>query len=213
MWERVTFRIFGICRRDARSKVGDYVRLARDVNSQSLNYQQTMQRMERIGSGKYAIKNALGFLTNANCYEGWEEELRYFLFRYEEHLAEEQGIQLSDSGWEEVWSNSAAQSIEHILPQNRGVEEPEDGKVFVHRLGNLTLLPPTVNSQLGDMSPALKSQKYRDQALLVTKKVANLCMAEPGGNQPPAEVWDTWTEADITSRESELLEFAELTWG
>lgn len=35
-WERVTFRIFGLLRKDARTKVGDYMRLARKILMTSL---------------------------------------------------------------------------------------------------------------------------------------------------------------------------------
>lgn len=44
------------------------------------------------------------------------------------------------------WNDKAYGSIEHIIPKSRSVgEKPDDS----HRLGNLTLLPPIVNSILG----------------------------------------------------------------
>ena len=163
-WEKTSFRIFGLCRKDARTGVGDYVRLAWDTfNNTELNADDISGRMQNISEGQdHNIESALRQLENSNCYEGWEDELRYLLFRYEENLAEQQGQTFDNEQWDRIWQRSAAQSIEHILPQSRGSQEPLENQegVFVHRLGNLLLLRPGLNSQLNDLEPEAKVDKY-----------------------------------------------------
>ena len=159
-WENTTFRIFGLCRKDARTGVGDYVRLAWDIlNDANLNARHVSERVTQIGEGKDRnVESALLELENSNCYEGWQDQLRYLLYRYEEHLAEQQGQRFRSEQWNRIWQESAAKSIEHIFPQSRGSQEPLENQegVFVHRLGNLLLLPPSLNSALQDREPRAK---------------------------------------------------------
>jgi len=42
--------------------------------------------LRSLGAGKYAIEEAVKKLQKSDCYISWEEELRYFMFRYEEYL-------------------------------------------------------------------------------------------------------------------------------
>jgi hypothetical protein len=46
-----------------------------------------MKQLRMLGAGEYSIDEAVKHLQKTDCYSGWEEELRYFLFRYEEYLA------------------------------------------------------------------------------------------------------------------------------
>ena len=86
-WERTTFRIFGLCRRDARTGVGDYVRLAWEILNSEYRARSILPKIKHIGD-KYDIDEA--FTQYPDCYE-WQEELRYLLYRYEEYLAAQQG--------------------------------------------------------------------------------------------------------------------------
>ena len=102
LWERSSFRIFGLCRRDSRTSRGVYVRLAWGIlNNEEYGYEDTLQGLTSISEGEeHSIDWAIEHLKDANCYEGWESELRYLLYRYEEHLARLKGkhpqqIQLS----------------------------------------------------------------------------------------------------------------------
>ncbi|MEC4985828.1 MAG: DUF262 domain-containing protein, partial [Oscillatoria sp. PMC 1076.18] len=85
-WEKITFRIFGMSRRDARTKVGEYVCLAREIfNNQDWSVDQIIEKIQHIGKD-YPASEAVKQLENTNCYEGWQEELVYLFFRYEEYL-------------------------------------------------------------------------------------------------------------------------------
>ena len=137
-WEKTTFHIFGLCRKDARTGVGDYVRLAWDtLNNPELDPDKIAKEIQKIRKN-YSFDSVRDQLKNKNCYEGWEDELRYLLFRYEEHLVEQQGQTFMNEQWNHIWEESAVESIEHIQPQSKGRQEPleanEEG-IFVHRLG------------------------------------------------------------------------------
>ena len=101
-----------------------------------------------------------------NCYDGWESELRYFMFRYEEHLAREQHLNFSNEQWEKIWMVSPAESIEHIWAKSKA---PDSAK---NRLGNLVLLPPKLNSKLQDDAPKEQEPKPTGRRLLIAGEVA-----------------------------------------
>ena len=135
---------------------------------------------------------------------GWEEELRYLLYRYEEHLAEQQRQSLSKHNWNDIWEDSASRSIEHILPQSRGSLEPLDSGqegVFVHRLGNLMLLPPDDNSRLGGQEPKAKIDGYQSTRLLIAEEVAETIEKEDG-----------WGIEQIEAREQRLIKWIKEKW-
>lgn len=190
-WEKVTFRIFGMCRRDARTGVGDYVRLARKLFIEGMEHEDALNAIRALGSGDFAIGSAAEQLRGENCYEFWEEELRYFMYRYEEHLAKKQGLKFSNAQWERIWEATATQSIEHISPQSKG-------RSYVHRLGNLVLLPPGLNSKLGAMSPSKKAKEYEKTGLLIAAELK--------------PVLNGWKLGSVKKREERLLKWAKQEW-
>lgn len=198
LWERVTFRIYGMCGRDARTKVGDYVRLAWRVDQKKLSFTQIEKELKQIGAD-FPIQKAVAELRDTDCYTDWQSELRYLLFRYEEHLAAAAGQKFNNEQWNRIWEASAAESIEHVQPQSKGSHQPTDSGIFVHRLGNLTLLPPKLNSKLQALDPAKKTDAYIKtgfhQAVDVAKRIP------------------TWDRAAVTKREEEILAWAASHWG
>ena len=190
-WEKATFRIFGLHRRDARTGVGDYVRLSRKLLFEGMQHEDALTAIRNLATGDFAIGSAVEQLRDVNCYEGWEEELRYFMFRYEEHLAAEQGQTFSNAQWERIWETAPAQSIEHITPQS-------SGRRYVHRLGNLTLLPPKLNSKLRDINPSKKAQDYEKTGLLIAAEL------KPDLNG--------WKLDSVKKREERLLKWAKQEW-
>lgn len=199
-WEKVTFRIFGMCDKDARTRVGEYVRLARRLLAERITHAEALTSIRELGTGEFAIEAAVEGLRDTNCYEGWEERLRYFMFRYEEHLAKKMGQKFDNAQWTRIWEASPAQSIEHICPQSRGSDVKTNSKrtIFVHRLGNLTLLPPKLNSKLQDRLPKDKAVEYEKTGLLVASTLKR-------------ELKD-WTPISVAEREDELIEWAMTEW-
>ncbi len=198
-WESVTFRIYGIGGRDSRTKVGDYARLAWSVANDGLSRSEIISELEKIGAG-FLIEDVVGKLAGNDCYQGWTDELRYLFFRYEEHLAEMAGQSINASEWNRIWQVEPSRSIEHILPQSKGSEDPKTQGLFVHRLGNLMLLPPGVNFQLQDDSPADKAQTYKSCGLLLAAEVGKLI--EQG----------KWNRKAAENREMRLIEWVTAEW-
>lgn len=193
-WEKVTFRIYGMLGNDSRTRVGDYVRLAWNVVNRVPSAKAISESIGEIGAG-FPIDEAIGGLRNQNCYEGWESELRYFMFRYEEHLSRLRGMKFQNEQWERIWMASPSDSIEHIYPKSKAPEK------LKHRLGNLVLLPPRLNSQLQDREAKDKADDYTRTGLLIASKVAELIKQGEG-----------WRGKDIEEREATLLEWAKKEW-
>ena len=191
-WEKISFRIFGLCRKDARTGVGDFVRLASDIqNNLDLSSDDISEKIRQIGAD-YTIDEVGSQIYNADCYNGWEAELRYVLCRYEEHLTKQRGQTFDNEQWNRIWQESAANSIEHILPQSKGSQYSSQEGIFVHRIGNLLLLPPRLNSSLRDKDPRKKADDYRQTGLLIAGDVA-ATIQERG-----------WGEAEIAGRDDEI---------
>jgi Protein of unknown function (DUF1524) len=203
-WEKVTFRIFGLHRKDARTKVGDFVLTARSIFSGDISASDILERVIEIGSEYNAQKSAEA-LKEINCYEGWQDELIYFLRRYEEHLASQNGGSVSEEIWTQVWHSSTAKTIEHIHPQS-----PTDKwkskfgvkKGFIEkqaqRLGNLIILPPGVNSSASNKSFLEKKEIYKNHRHL--KLVDEIIVLED------------WDQAAMEERENRLIAWAAKEW-
>jgi hypothetical protein len=192
VWEKISFRVFGLCRKDARTQVGEYVRLAWDCLNGDVSTDEVEQRLLKIGSDdrEHSIDWAVESIRNTNCYEGWEEELRYLMYRYEEDHSD---IHITNEQWGRIWEQSASHSIEHIQAQ-------ETGAKFVHRLGNLMLLPPGLNSRLSAKKPIDKIDEYRATGLYGASEVAKTI--EVNG----------WKLAQIEEREKRILDWVKTTW-
>jgi hypothetical protein len=92
------------------------------------------------------------------------EDTRYVLFRYEEHLDAKTGGPINASEWNKIWATDPAKSIEHVKPQHTEVG-------YLHNLGNLTMLPPGVNSSLGGRAPNEKADTYVECGLRGTAAI------------------------------------------
>ena len=192
-WEKVSFRIYGMLAHDARTRVGDYVRLAWRIINEGLSPKAIAAAIGDIGE-EFTIENAVATLQHDNCYEGWETELRYFMFRYEEHLARVQHLNFKNEQWEKIWMVSPAESIEHIWAKSKAPDKQK------HRLGNLVLLPPKLNSKLQNDAPKDKVAAYRKTGLLIAGEVADTIESKG------------WKASSIDDRETALLEWAATEW-
>src|SRR3989338_9238793 len=91
IWEKITFRIFGMHGKDARTKRGDFTKLAWDIFNSKVNANEIASILEAMGR-EYPVDEAVKQLSKQrDCYNGWQEELRYFLYRYEEFLINQEG--------------------------------------------------------------------------------------------------------------------------
>lgn len=194
VWEKVTFRIFGLSgEADARHHVGEYVRLGCDMFKEKVPADEIEARLQAIGKA-YPIKTIVdGIGKWTDWYTGRTEELRYLLYRYDEYLVAEQGGDLNQTEWNKIWSTDVSKSIEHILPQN-------SNSSIVHHIGNLTMLPPGVNSSLKDNAPKDKVAKYKETGLRATAAVGDI-IARKG-----------WTRKLILERATLIGKFIRKEW-
>lgn len=192
-WEKVAFRIYGMLGNDARTRVGDFVRLAWQIINNQLSVEEIDSAIGLLGKD-FPIEEAIENLRNTNCYEGWENEIRYLMFRYEEHLAKGQNLNFSNEQWEKIWMVSPSESIEHIWAQSKCPEK------HTHRLGNLVLLPPKLNAKLQNKTPKEKVESYARTGLLIAGQVVDQISR------------DGWNSKTIDAREEEILTWAKIEW-
>lgn len=194
-WESVSFRIYGLAAKDGRAAVGDYVRLAHDIQQGGLDKDEILEELDVIGED-WPIKLAAKNLSRKDMYNRRKgETLRYLLFRYEEHLAKKAGQNLNESEWNKIWQVEPSRSIEHVKPQSSKAS-------YIHRLGNLTMLPPGMNSKLQDNDPAEKADAYATCGLIGTAQVAKLVMKGKKG----------WSKTKVLEREKALIAWARREW-
>jgi hypothetical protein len=112
-----------------------------------------------------------GFQEGANSY-AWSG-LKYFLYEYEQHLAQESGLAVL-MPWDVLTQKQ--DSIEHILPQTMGSDgywqtrfTPEDHKLWIHDIGNLTLTYN--NSPLSNRSFPVKQAIYAESPLFIERQL------------------------------------------
>lgn len=206
-WERTSFKIFGLFRKDARTKVGEYVRAAKKIRKDAnANVDDLLNFIAGIGSD-FPIETAVEELNKHDFYSDWQKELRYFFFRYEEYLSTKNGSQINQVLWNEIWESNSNNTIEHILPQDKSdpgwshITEVKH-KELLHSIGNLCLLSPPLNSEA--------SNKCFDDKKAVYKK-ANLMHLQDiiSGNGIERNVWD---EDAINNRREHLIKFAMDQW-
>jgi hypothetical protein len=212
-WERVTFRIFGLFGKDSRTKVGDYVKLGYRIltnHHEAHTYSQIMIALKDLGGEYPADRAAEEGLIGKDFYES-ADACRYLLWNYEEHLAAELGFGATYDEQERaaIWKERASDSIEHIFPQNPNSEAAWDGKMCdesgtlqpiehnVGRIGNLILLPGSLNSQA-------KIRPFPEKKIIYMKH--NLRMVGEVCNQPD------WTLVSIKDRETKIVEWAKERW-
>ena len=139
-------------------------------------------------------------LTSKDWYDH-PEECRYALWSYEEHLAKSLGAGSTVDEQEKgrVWRLRAADSIEHIFPQNRLAAGWRDQAPHGHigRIGNLLLLPVLVNKQAQDRAFSDKRKSYAKHNLRMIREVCET---------------PDWTLEQIETRENKILTWAKTRW-
>ena len=187
-WERISFLIYGLHANYATFRPSEYCRLSWIIINSELPSNDILDHIRKLGK-KCTVKDAIKKYRGDNFYTNWTEQLRYFLLRYEEYLAEKNGQKADNIHWERVWA------IEHIRPQK---EAPDEVK---HTLGNLMLLPPITNSKLQDKPPQQKADEYKKTRLYHAIEVAEMLKKNP-----------KWSKKACKQREKKLLSWAADEW-
>jgi len=206
-WERTSFKIFGLFRKDGRTKVGEYVRAAKKIRKDAnANVNDLLNSISVIGSD-FPIETAVEDLKKHDFYNNWQQELRYFFYRYEEHLSEINGTQLNQAIWEEIWASNPNNTIEHILPIDRNdpgwlhFTEVEHNELL-HSIGNLCLLSQSLNTEASNKSFNHKKGVYQKATIMSFKDI----ISDNGRER------DVWDKDAINSRREQLIKFALDQW-
>jgi len=210
IWEKTSFKIFGLARKDSRSKVGDYVRLSHSIINKNrvINNKDIVFPKNEIGSSivklaeGYKIDEIIDGMSNIDLYDtnNWKEELRYFFYKYEKYLNAKKGYNFPDVVWTKIWDTALNESIEHIYPQtpsHHWEKFPTDFQV--HRLGNLTIVTPEINSEAHNKDYSNKIVAYAKENRLL-------------GLQGITSTYDAWNLNSVELREKELLDWAHSEW-
>ena len=205
-WERTSFKIFGIFRKDARQKRGEYVRAAKRIVRKEHGFElnDIVLDIAQIGSD-FLVDDFESQLLNEDSYNEWQKELRYFLYRYEEYLCKKNGVELNQTVWNEIWNSNVHNTIEHILPQDNsqvcwGAFSGKDE--LLHTLGNLCLLPPRLNSQAGNKCFIDKKDVYKRANIFSMNGIIYNNDAERRA----------WNASAVKARADQLIEFAKEHW-
>jgi Protein of unknown function DUF262/Protein of unknown function (DUF1524) len=206
-WERTSFKIYGLFRKDARNKVGEYIRVAKRIRKDSdAGMDDLLNSISKIG-GDFPIELAAEELQKRDFYNNWQEELRYFFFRHEEYLAKTSGVQMKQAIWNDIWGSNLNKTIEHILPQDKSntgwshVTEFEHQELL-HSIGNLCLLSPNLNAEASNKCFNAKKEVYKKADLTSFKNITSDNGAER----------DLWDKDAINSRRDQLIKFAMEQW-
>ena len=84
-----------------------------------------------------------------------------------EFLAQRKVDVRKDNIYKFITNKNSTIDIEHIMPQNL---KNEDNDVFIHGIGNLTLLESSLNSSKMD-NPEDTSKRYNDSSFITTKLI------------------------------------------
>ncbi|UNU22607.1 DUF262 domain-containing protein [Microcoleus vaginatus] len=206
-WERTSFKIYGLFRKDSRTKVGEYVRAAKQIRKDAnATVNDLLNTIARIGSD-FPIDTAVEELKKHDFYSDWQKELQYFFFRYEEYLAKINGTQFDQIMWNEIWESNLNNTIEHILPQDKSKPcwnhfTEDEHRELVHSMGNLCLLAPRLNSEAGNKGFSDKKETYKKASLMLLNEIVS-------DNGVERSVWD---KDAINYRREQLIKFAMEQW-
>ena len=206
-WERTSFKIYGLFRKDSRTKVGEYVRAAKKIRKDAnATVNDLLNTIARIGSD-FPIDTAVEELKKHDFYSDWQKELQYFFFRYEEYLAKMNGTQLDKIIWNEIWESNPNNTIEHILPQDKSKPcwnhfTEDEHRELVHSMGNLCLLAPSLNTEAGNKGFSDKKETYKKASLMLLNEIVS-------DNGVERSVWD---KDAINYRREQLIKFAMERW-
>lgn len=140
-----------------------------------------------------------------NSFYGWPG-LRYFLYEYELHLADDRNVKMS---WDQLLSAKVEKTIEHVLPQTPAAPywkkrfNAEACRRLTHAIGNLTLTFD--NSSYGRKpfpekrgDPDQQEPCYYGSSLFMEREIA--------------KSFEDWTEEAILNRTEQFKKWATKRW-
>ena len=209
--EAFAFRVYRL--REFRADTGQaaFARLGYDLTHKQLSHEHVIQIMKsqleyRCNEERFHEELSVQPSANIDWYR-WSG-LKYFLYEYEIHRAEQLGG-FPILPWEELRKRDLKDTVEHILPQSIDKQRYWTSKfnrrnhaMYLHDIGNLTLTnnnPQLQNKSFPDKKGDAKSKTpcYATSTICIEKDLAR---------------WDEWDVESINQRRVELLDWAKDRW-
>ena len=205
--ERFIFVNFRLAQYFSNYKSSDFYRAAKDLYYKKISINNVINDLEYYTNQKLAdalvrfASRIDGLFEDEKGFYGWKN-LTYFLYEYEEYLADKEDKKVS---WESLQNKD---TIEHILPQEYSNEywkkayelfTKEEMNHLVSSLGNFLVLSRSVNSKLQNYAFPVKKRERYCKGSYSEIEVAN-------GKS------DDWLAQDIYDRGLKLLNFMNDRW-
>lgn len=202
---RISYRILDT------EEVG-FLRLAIEINSGQIDTLEALKKLKDAGSKFLQIKESKDYLIqefNENGFYKWDG-IKYFLFEYDLHLAENSKTDREKLIWSE-FSRRDYETTEHIYPQKARSKcwtepfkkfTPKERKKLKNSLGNLLPLSRRKNS-------SFQNKCFKDK---VASKDSTVGFRYGGYSENEVTEYNDWTEKEILSRGLKLIEFMENRW-
>lgn len=211
--EKYSFRVFRLNESRSNAGQGTLFWLAYCVANEEYEIEHVIQELTRELSLRSNSKMYLASLSEdsrSTIPGGWYKwrGLRYFLYEYEESLANKNGAN-PKIDWAHFSKAELEESIEHVLPVTiRGQDywetrfDSKDHEKYLHDLGNLTLTKHNSHYKNKDFDRKKGSIKFEGH-----------CYSKsPLFIERELEKWGEWTVEAITKRKEILLSWARGRW-
>ena len=188
----VSFRYNVICALLTSEQERIYSDIARNLSDGTYtNYAQVEDALRRIYPDDVQFKGAFAEKELKTTVSRNKKVVRYLLFEIEK----QRSGQTFDA-------ESAAYSLEHILPENPSeawnyIDEAKQNRL-IYRLGNMTPLETKPNRDIGNAGYAEKRAVFEQSDFAMTRAIA--------------QHYDTWDEQKIESRQKQLANVAASIW-
>ncbi|MDP3056900.1 MAG: HNH endonuclease family protein [bacterium] len=206
-WERTSFKIYTLFRKDSRSGVGDYISAARQVQLGEKSVNVLIKIIADIGKDFDINKIDEDFKND--WYNGYRKDIRYFFFKYEESLSKNPAQKI----WNGIWNSNVDDTIEHVLPQNLNGEwshfSKNEHEKYLNSIGNLCILSRGENTKALDKNfngVNSKKEVYLNNLAIVSLRDIYYTDEK---NKEERVVWD---KEAIEERTERLLKFAKEQW-
>lgn len=205
--EKFAFRVYRLLERRADAGQKTIFRVANELFAGDIDFGEAMRQLRSelfAYCPNRVFKERFNLDEEENSWYGWSG-LKYLLYEYEEHLAQNHTVQLP---WHAIAKRPIEQTIEHILPQTpndkywRERFTPTDVRRFLHDIGNLCLT--TDNRQYGNSAfpikkgtPGAKTACYADSNLFQERELASFA---------------DWNPESVMKRRSKIVAWALERW-
>ena len=204
------FRVYMLLGRRADAGQTKLFRIAYDLFHADLSFDEALQNFRDVLRDYCTHRQFMDAFAVDPEFDWYDwSGLKYFLYEYEDHLAQECNDDV-EVAWHVVQQKKRADTIEHILPQNatkrcwRSAFHKKDREKWTNDLGNLTLSTRGDNSSLSnDCFSDKKGEPGQDRRYVTSSfRIAReLCG------------YDEWTPDTLKLRRKKLVAWAESRWG